>query len=253
MWAGDNLSPTAVKKGRSHVEPQQEEMNVDKGKRESPAGEVEFEYADLGGVAEKEEGEGSVNSEDVAENADQAPAEAVEPTENQERARARRIQQLTGELRNARQERNDLKFMLDQLEGRLGPARLLRRTDIDPQNPSRIVCVFCHAMRAHYSDSCPVISDAQSRIGSLIEQGRCFRCLFDTCRGNEHCKCRRDTCFYCGETGHHAAICTRPDEQQQLRSTIETLRKNRQEANYRTISRRRKLDNFYSKRPKQDL
>ncbi|VDL77092.1 unnamed protein product [Nippostrongylus brasiliensis] len=132
-------------------------MNVDKGRRESPAGEVEFEYADLGEVAEKEEGEGSesqtetdqtsrreadtqtwaagkvefeyadfgevaekeegegsVNSEDVAESADQAPAEAVEPTENQERARARRIQQLTGELRNARQERNDLKFMLDQ-------------------------------------------------------------------------------------------------------------------------------------------
>ncbi|VDL70129.1 unnamed protein product [Nippostrongylus brasiliensis] len=60
-WADDNISPTAVKKERSHVEPQQEETNVDKGRRESPV-EKEFEYADLGEVAEKEEGEGSVNT-----------------------------------------------------------------------------------------------------------------------------------------------------------------------------------------------
>ncbi|VDL84904.1 unnamed protein product [Nippostrongylus brasiliensis] len=89
--------------------------------------EVEFEYEDIGEVAEEEEGEESVGSADDAENADQAPAEAVEHAVNPEQARERRIQQLTNELQSAKQERNDLKFMLDQLEGQLGPARLLRR------------------------------------------------------------------------------------------------------------------------------
>ncbi|VDL72838.1 unnamed protein product [Nippostrongylus brasiliensis] len=42
-WAEDNSSPTAVKKKRSHVEPQQERMNVDKRRRES-ADEVEKGY-----------------------------------------------------------------------------------------------------------------------------------------------------------------------------------------------------------------
>ncbi|VDL65771.1 unnamed protein product [Nippostrongylus brasiliensis] len=206
--------------------------------------EVEFEYEDIGEVAEEEEGEESVASADDAENADQAPAEAVEHAENPEQARERRIQQLTNDLKSAKQEHNDLKFMLDQLEGQLGPARLLRRSDIDPQNTSKIVCVFCHAVRAHYSDSCPVISDAQSRITSLIEQGRCFRCLFEACRGNQHCKRKNEACFYCREKGHHPAICTRPDEQQKLRSTMETLRRKIEQANDRIIRRHRRLDNF---------
>ncbi|XGW34116.1 hypothetical protein V3C99_018142, partial [Haemonchus contortus] len=72
-------------------------------------------------------------------------------------------------------------------------------------------CVFCGARGIHYSDSCPILPDSTRRRFKLQEERRCLLCLEVGCEGKQSCPKSRTSCYHCKQTGHHSAVCEKPD------------------------------------------
>lgn len=192
----------------------------------------------------------AVEVEHVPEDAEapiQRPMEGEDPAAERERT----IKQLQEDLRRAVQERNDLEFRLNELE-RLPscPERRFHVKDVNRHETKLIRCVFCDATQRHYSDSCMVVMDVESRRIYLAAEGRCDKCLINGCNGGENWRKRETPCYYCGQTRHHAAVCTMPETTQHTRQRILWLRRSYEEAVNKINHRRRRLDQFLADGPR---
>ncbi|VDP08810.1 unnamed protein product [Heligmosomoides polygyrus] len=99
-----------------------------------------------------------------------------------------------------------------------------------------IVCAFCEAQGAHYSDSCPVYTNEDERFELIMRDGRCQYCL-ERCADREECKRKSNPCWYCSivrptilrflipnNEWHHRALCSVPNSKDRIRDAIEDVR-----------------------------
>ncbi|WKX96505.1 hypothetical protein Q1695_012721 [Nippostrongylus brasiliensis] len=186
------------------------------------------------------------NSPDAPDSPATPPPAAVEvQREVVEDEHQRHRRQLIQELRNAIQEKTDLKCILQQFEEQPScPERRFSRADVNPRERRWIRCVFCGAENQHYSDSCLEVSTTAERRDRLIADGRCMKCLVNGCRGGAACRRRESTCFYCKHRGHHPAICPMPEDTSELRRRISNLQKDLEDATEKVLRRRRRLARF---------
>ncbi|VDL78770.1 unnamed protein product [Nippostrongylus brasiliensis] len=105
------------------------------------------------------------------------------------------------------------------------PQRKIRNHTHTTSCPA-ITCRFCNAVGKHYSDSCPVVTEAKRRVEIITTQGRCKICL-GIC--GDHCQKRSSSkCRYCDEVcdtvydhlipkeEHHCALCPLPEMKEEL-------------------------------------
>ncbi|KAK6031841.1 hypothetical protein OSTOST_01996 [Ostertagia ostertagi] len=93
-------------------------------------------------------------------------------------------------------------------------------------------CTFCGSV-AHYSNSCPRITDGDERYRFVRNRDLCQYCLND-CNPCVVCSRKEDECFYCeimskkeclrflipNDGGHHRALCNVPDSRNRIAERI---------------------------------
>ncbi|VDO82558.1 unnamed protein product [Heligmosomoides polygyrus] len=107
---------------------------------------------------------------------------------------------------------HELLSQTETLESVLRVSRRVPKRCITFQNRMRpeesfLRCAFCDMKGEHYSDSCPIYKDVDSRKRRI----QCTNCL-DDLHTKERFRRPRWSCMYCGSEKHNKAICTLPED-----------------------------------------
>ncbi|VDP47450.1 unnamed protein product [Heligmosomoides polygyrus] len=153
----------------------------------------------------------------------------IPATENAHHENARAT--LEARLRQAIETKRAAEHRLQMLRRqRICPARRFELGSLAKPPTDTLPCVYCEAMGAHYSDSCPEIRDAATRSQLIEDNNRCRTCLLPQHPPGKSCKKKKVECRHCRETGHHPSLCPEPERGELLRRHIkrelETIERN---------------------------
>ncbi|KAL6723717.1 hypothetical protein ANCDUO_00198 [Ancylostoma duodenale] len=206
---------------------------------------VEQDVDFMEGGDEEEE----VIDEQPADQPEDAPDSGPSPPPDvryDEEAIARQIEV---NIRNVQQTLSNFEGIVHGLEEQHAcPPRNFDHGRINRSQERYMKCAFCEAVGTHYSDSCTILRDANSRRQAITDANKCILCLEYVCSRDRTCKKYNTLCVHCRQLGHHSALCELPERSDIIRARLENARQGRKDCLNRLLDLNRELELYRERR-----